>query len=252
VGVGDGRRIAGARAAVFAPVDSTGRAETVARRLTDAIRLGLLRDDEQLPSESDLAAGFGVAVVTVREALTQLRGEGLVRTRRGRGGGSFICAPGDAATGALRAQLVQLGLGEIRDLCDHYAAISGTCARLAAARADADDLGRLEQAARALSDADDEGSRRRAEGRFHLELAAAAQSPRLTREEIALQASAAALLWLPHVDEAAAHEAAGRHTELVAALAAGDEVRARDVAEAHAGDLFLRLRALHRDAIRTG
>ena len=250
--MGDGRRIAGARAAVFAPVDSTGRAETVARRLTDAIRLGLLRHDEQLPSEQDLAARFGVAVVTVREALTQLRAEGLVRTRRGRGGGSFICAPRDAAAGALHAQLGTLGLGEIRDLCDHYAAISGASARLAAERADTDDLGRLEEAARALSDADGAGARRRAEGHFHLELAAAGQSPRLTREEIALQAVAASLLWLPHVEEAAAREAAVRHGQLLEAVAAGDGAGARDLAEAHVADLFIRLRDLHRDAIRIG
>jgi GntR family transcriptional repressor for pyruvate dehydrogenase complex len=250
--VGNGRGVRGAGLAVFSPVDSTGRAEAVARRLTDAIRLGLLRHDEQLPSEQDLAARFGVAVVTVREALTQLRGQGLVRTRRGRGGGSFICAPGDAAASVLRAQLAALRLGEIRDLVDHYAAISGTCARLAAERADEEDLGRLEEAHRALPAADGPGARRRAEGQFHLELAAAAQSPRLTREEIALQAGAASLLWLPHVEEAAAREAGDRHGRLCAAVGAGDAARARDVAEAHVGELFTRLRDLRRDAIRTG
>ena len=250
--MGDGRGVQGASIAVFAPVDSTGRAETVARRLTDAIRLGLLRHDEQLPSEQDLAARFGVAVVTVREALTQLRGQGLVRTRRGRGGGSFICAPGDAAGSVLRAQLAALRLGEIRDLVDHYAAISGTCARLAAERADEDDVARLVEAAETLASAGGPGARRRAEGQFHLELAAAAQSPRLTREEIALQAEAAPLLWLPHVEEAAAVEAAERHAELCDAVAVGDASRARDRAEAHVGDLFVRLRELRRDAIRTG
>lgn len=250
--MGDGRGVRGATAAVFSPVDSTGRAETVARRLTDAIRLGLLRHDEQLPSEQDLASRFGVAVVTVREALTQLRGQGLVRTRRGRGGGSFICAPGDAAASVLRAQLATLRLGELRDLVDHYAAISGTCARLAADRADAGDLGRLDEAHRALPAADGPGARRRAEGQFHLELAAAAQSPRLTREEIALQAAVAPLLWLPHVEEAAAQEAADRHARLYAAVAAGDGAGARDQAEAHVGDLFTRLRDMHRDAIRSG
>ena len=249
--MGDGRGVRGAHTAVFAPVDATGRADTVARRRTDAIRLGLLRHDEQLPSESDLAARFGVAVVTVREALTQLRGQGLVRTRRGRGGGSFICAPGEAGGSALRARLAALRLGEIRDLLDHYAAISGTCARLAAERADDDDVARLVEAAEALVAAGGPGARRRAEGQFHLELAAAAQSPRLTREEIALQAEAAPLLWLPHLDGAAAREAADRHGELCAAIAAGDAARARDRAEAHVGELFVRLRELRRDAIRT-
>jgi GntR family transcriptional regulator, transcriptional repressor for pyruvate dehydrogenase complex len=237
-------------AAVFSPVDPTGRAQTVARRLTDAIRLGLLRDAEQLPSEQELAASFGVAVVTVREALTQLRGEGLVRTRRGRGGGSFICAPGDPAAGALRARLAAMGLGEIRDVVDHWAAVNGACARLAADRADVDDLARLDEAHQALPAAGGPGARRRAEGRLHLELAAAAQSPRLTREELALQATASWLLWLPHLDDDAAREAVARHAELVRAVADGDGRRARDVAEAHAGDLFTRLRDIRRDAIR--
>jgi DNA-binding FadR family transcriptional regulator len=242
--------VRGVRAAVFSPVDPSGRAETVARRLTDAIRLGLLRDAEQLPSEQDLAASFGVAVVTVREALTQLRREGLVRTRRGRGGGSFICAPGDPAAGALRARLATLGLGEMRDVVDHYAAISGACARLAADRADGDDLARLDEVHRALGAAGGPGARRRAEGRFHLELAAAAQSPRLTREEIGLQATASWLLWLPHLDDGAAGEAAQRHGALLGAVADGDGARARDLAEAHTGDLFTRLRDMRRDAIR--
>src|SRR5689334_24948820 len=82
-----------ARSAMFAPLDQVGRAEAVAARLVDAITLGLLADAEQLPSEAELAAQFGVATVTVREALVSLREQGLVETRRGRGGGSFVRAP---------------------------------------------------------------------------------------------------------------------------------------------------------------
>src|SRR5437016_4283084 len=85
-----------ARSAVFAPLEQTGRAEAVTRRLVDAITLGLLSDAEQLPSESELAGRFGVSTVTVREALVALRQLGLVETRRGRGGGSFVRAPADS------------------------------------------------------------------------------------------------------------------------------------------------------------
>ena len=51
-------------------------------------------------------------------------------------------------------------------------------------------LGRL-RAAEDLTD------RRRADARLHIEIAAAAQSPRLTREEIALWSQVGDLLWLP-------------------------------------------------------
>ena len=86
------RSTTAARAAVFAPLDGAGRAELVERRLTDAIVLGLLADGERLPSETEMAKRFGVATVTAREALEALRDEGLVETRRGRDGGSFVTA----------------------------------------------------------------------------------------------------------------------------------------------------------------
>src|SRR5687768_10641430 len=80
-----------ARNAVFAPVaDGSARREVVARRLGGAIALGLIGDGEQLPSELELATSLNVSTVTLRDALADLRARGLVVTRRGRGGGSFV------------------------------------------------------------------------------------------------------------------------------------------------------------------
>src|SRR6266851_8359021 len=62
---------------LFVPLDEGGRAETVARRLAQAIGLGLLLDGERLPAESQLASQFGVSPVTLREALAILRTMGL-------------------------------------------------------------------------------------------------------------------------------------------------------------------------------
>lgn len=236
-----------ARSAVFSPLEPSGRAEAVTRRLADAIGLGLLRDDEQLPSETDLAERLGVSTVTVREALTSLRQQGLVRTRRGRGGGSFVCAPPDAATSVLRARLRSFGLGELRDLADHYAAVSGACARLAAERADRDDHARLAAGTDRLQAAAGAGARRRAEGQYHLELAASAQSPRLTREEIALQSAVGPVLWLAYADDATASDACRQHRRLQDAVAAGDGARARAAAEDHVAEMFTAARALHRE-----
>ena len=67
-----------------------GRTEEVVRRLMEAIDLGLYGEGQQLPSETELAGQFGVATVTLRDALAYLRQRGVIETRRGRTGGSFV------------------------------------------------------------------------------------------------------------------------------------------------------------------
>jgi DNA-binding FadR family transcriptional regulator len=240
----------GARAAVFAPLDPLGRAEAVTRRLSDAIALGLLHDSERLPSEAALAETLGVSTVTVREALTVLRQRGLVETRRGRAGGSFVRAPEDPAVAVLRSRVRELSLGDVRDLCDHYAAVSGTAARLAADRASPDDVERMENGTDQLATAQDAGSRRRAEGQFHVELAAAAQSARLTREEISLQTEVAPLLWIGYDDETTRRRVVEDHRQISTAITRGDGDAARAAAERHVQDGLRRLSSLHRSLVK--
>ena len=78
------------RNAAFAPIGDEGRAELVETRLLRAISSGDFIEGDRLPSENELAQLFGVAVVTVREALGSLRHRGVIETRRGRNGGSFV------------------------------------------------------------------------------------------------------------------------------------------------------------------
>lgn len=182
-------------AAVFAPLDGVGRAERVARRLTDGIVSGMLSDGERLPSESDLARRLGVAVVTAREALEQLRTQGLLVTRRGRDGGSFVRADRQVSMRMAQARVAALSRVELRDLAIHYAAIAGMAAEVAADRAGDDDIQTLEDI-HAHADTSTPGAARRAVGRFQLQVAATSQSLRLVHEELRLQAEAGPLLWL--------------------------------------------------------
>ncbi|MGH3506411.1 MAG: FadR/GntR family transcriptional regulator [Nocardioidaceae bacterium] len=231
----------GATAAVFAPLEPLSRVELVARRLTDAIALGLLPNGVQLPGEADLARAFGVSTVTVREALTSLRHRDLIETRRGRGGGSFVRAPEDVAEAIVRERLLALGLNQLRDLGDHYAAIAGTAARLAADRAADDDIVRLRRVARTLAKAASPGDRRRADARFHIEVAATAQSPRLYREEVALQAEVGTLLWLAFGDDDSHRRTVDHCVRIVDAIEAGDGPAARSAAELRMADATERL-----------
>ncbi|QUQ68047.1 FadR/GntR family transcriptional regulator [Kutzneria sp. CA-103260] len=249
-----------ARSHVFAPLGDLGRAEAVTARLVDAISMGLLADGEQLPSEAELAGQFGVATVTVREALVALRQQELVETRRGRGGGSFVITPSDGSPASWRQRLREVSLSELRDIGDHYLAVAGAAARLAAERSSPEDVERLRLATEDLRKAtapaegrlvregpEDQAGRRgrelaaaRAERQFHLEVAAAAQSPRLTHQEIQLQGERGGLLWLP--PSANAHE---EHRAITEAIAHQDGELARKLTEEHILQAVDRLVDMH-------
>src|SRR5436190_1176639 len=141
-----------------------------------------------------MAKRFGVATVTAREALEALRDKGLVATRRGRDGGSFVTAGRDKTRSVLDARVRSLSRVELRDMGTYYSSIAGSCAALAADRATDDDLERVRGIA--LVADDDETAARRRQGMFQLEIAALSQSARLVREELRLQSEFAPLLWL--------------------------------------------------------
>ncbi|WP_328841019.1 FadR/GntR family transcriptional regulator [Streptomyces europaeiscabiei] len=221
----------GTRRAVFAPVDTLARVDAVVRRLGDAIDLGLLADGEQLPGETELAAQLGVSTVTLREALMALRQQGLVATRRGRGGGSFVTVPDGPAEDRLRARLSDWSTEELRDLSDHWAAVSGAAARLAAQRTEPGDLQQLRRSLGELRETADTAARSRIYGRFHVELAAAAQSARLTREEVTLQTEVGALMRLVLGEDDYLTGVLDRHRAVISAVHDGADDRARALAE---------------------
>ncbi len=239
---------------ILAPLDdASGRADLVARRLSEAIRLGLILDGERLPPETRLAEQLGVSTVTLREALEVLREQGLVSTRRGRGGGTFVQAPTDLAEGLVQ-RLRRFSIQELRDLGDHRGAVSGTAARLAAERALPGEVENLARQVQRLRAAGTTSERRRADTQFTIEVAAAAQSPRLTREELRLRAEVGDLLWL-QLDEADHQASVRARSNLVKAIQGRRPQRARDLAERHVAEdttRLVRLRLRIYDLDRTG
>jgi GntR family transcriptional regulator, transcriptional repressor for pyruvate dehydrogenase complex len=164
--------------------------------------------------------------VTIREALTALREQGrppVPRRWQLRGRVSEL----------LHDRLREVSPSELRDLADHYVAISGASALRAAYRAGEQKVALITATVSELECATDAARRRRAESRFQVELAAAAQSPRLTRATITLQSEVGPLLWLATASDADRAEVLRRHREILAAVVAGDGTRARSHAVAH-------------------
>ncbi len=229
-----------------------GRADEIVQRITEAIHLGLLDDGERLPVEVDLAAQFGVAPMTVREALATLREQGLVETRRGRSGGSFVRRPAGPPIDQLAARLTAMSASDLRDLFDEHTAIAGQAARLAAERAAPYVVRRLFAFTDQLGVAATLGDRIRADSRFHIEVAVASQSARLARREANLQAEVAGLIWLPigpPIDVAAYVDQ--KHA-IAAAVAAENPQEARRLAEAHVMGQLVRLTAVNLDLSTRG
>lgn len=238
--------------ATLLPLSSGSRADEVVQRISEAISLGLLGDGEKLPAEPELAAQFGVAPMTVREALAALRDHGLVATRRGRNGGSFVQRPGSPPVEPQLQRFASLTLSDLRDLADEHRAVAGQAAWLAAGRASAVDVRRLFGLTEQLGAAPTRGDRIRADCRFHIEVTVAAHSARLTRREVSLQSEVSGLLWLPLGPEVDVARMVAEHHAIAAAVVSEDAETARRLAEAHVDGTLVRLTALHLELVTDG
>jgi len=224
--------VASARRSILVPLDMGGRAGAVTDRLREAIFLNVFPGGRPLPSEAVLSSELGVSTKTLRESLVVLRAEGLIETRRGRTGGSFVKKTPGVSPAAVRLRLAGLSASQLRDLSDEHRAVSGTAALLAADRADDDQIALLAERALGVRDASTAVSRGRADTQFHTEVAVAAQSERLMRSEVMLQRDSRDLLWAcdsPFDPDQAALD----HQRIADAIARQDGDAARALAEEH-------------------
>lgn len=74
-----------------AAADPTPLYFTLKNVLVSRIRSLEFPPGSRLPAERQLAQGYGVSRITVRQALQGLTRDGLVRRERGRQGGTFVC-----------------------------------------------------------------------------------------------------------------------------------------------------------------
>lgn len=101
----------------------------IADQLRSAIRDGSLGPGEQLPSEADLMAQYKVARMTVRNAVAELRTEGVVTAEHGRGvfvrarppvrrlaADRFARRHRDRGLAAFSAEVENLGVGSVDQL----------------------------------------------------------------------------------------------------------------------------------------
>ena len=220
------------RRTVFIPIrQGSAVAETVAR-LGQGIALGLLQPGDQLPSETELARSLGISVVTLRGALGILREAGLLETRRGRGGGTFVSRqltrPSPVGRASLPAE------EDLRELIEFRAILEGGAAALATSRATDAQIEHLEALAAQMDGETDFSAWSEADTLFHLILADATRSHRLVTEVTELRSASyhVSALWNP-VPVSTMRLSNKGHRNVLRAVRARDADSAREAMARH-------------------
>jgi DNA-binding FadR family transcriptional regulator len=221
------------REVIFSPLEHGGRTKLIFDRLRNAVALDVFKDGEQLPPETELAAQLGISPVTLRDALGLMREAGLVETRRGRTGGSFVRRNAYDPVAHGLSRLEEMSLVDLRDLSDWRISVAEASASLSAQRASDDEVDSLAHHVSAFAKARDAAVARRAEGRLFIALAAASQSVRLTRATVTCVIDYGPLLSLAYRNGRCRKSAARHHRSLLSAVRDGSrEDAARAVREA--------------------
>ncbi|MBB5391891.1 MULTISPECIES: FadR/GntR family transcriptional regulator [unclassified Herbaspirillum] len=138
----------------FDPIVQKSISEQVAQRLLTMIRSGLLKPDQQLPPERELAAMLGVGRPAVREAIRGLALLGLLRIRQGEG--TFVSSLETRELLEPLEMIIDLNAGTLEALFDARLIIETGVAALAATHIGEAELAHLvrnvEDEARLLSD----------------------------------------------------------------------------------------------------
>ncbi|OON82426.1 GntR family transcriptional regulator [Streptomyces tsukubensis] len=217
------------------PVRGGNGFEEALEQILQVIRLGLVPGGERLPSERDLAGRLAISRVTLREVLKVLHEEGLVVSRRGRYGGTFVTPRPFAEVGGegreeLRRRVEGVDLEDVLrfrevletgavELCARHGLTAAGSARLRAALTATHDA--------PLADY------RRLDTMLHLTVAELSGSPSLAGQYAAVRATVNDLLdCIPPLVRNLEHSQ-GQHTALVAALLDGDAAGAGAVMREH-------------------
>lgn len=218
----------------FAPVTPLRAFEYVAEQIQRHIKLHLVVPGQSLPTERELVEQFEVGRPTIQMALRLLEAEGLVETRRGRNGGTFVLGLGDGDDA--RLELIGRILrrrAEIEDLLVFRHAVEPQIAAVAARRRTEADLARLRTAVEELDRAEGEVARMRFDTELHLALGAATGNRFLAHDAEQIRRGLNDVIALLPESGAWHGRVAVEHHALLDAVVAGDGPVAADVMETH-------------------
>lgn len=213
------------------------RARATVRRLQADITSGRWPVNGRIPTEFELAEELGVGRSTIREAVRSLAHLGMLEPARGRG--TFV-----RSLHPVRGLLSDFAATHATtDILQVRVALEVQAARLAALRAEPDELVRLREAHQADLDHDEHAERGRTPGQFHALLVEASGNLLLIELYAALMAAIRAGIKRGEIElRQDAHHRQLDHGALLSAIEAGEAVGAGAIAATHAKRDLLKVR----------
>jgi len=218
--------------------------QRVAQAIQDQVFSGELREGQKLPPERNLAQQFGVSRAVVREAIHTLEMAGMLRVRKGAGGGAFICRDYDKPLSTSIGNLLAGGAITLEHLFELRLLLEPPAAEKAARRGDPESVRRLESlVARAQAHRGDSRRLRADNLEFHRCLVALAGNPLLSALcETVLRILVESLQGNLSIE--ISQTVLGYHERIVQAIRQGRAREARRLTEYDLEQLSLRYRRL--------
>lgn len=206
------------------PVEAKATYDIAVDRLRRQIHSGLLLPAEKLPAERQLSDDFGISRVTLRDALRVLETDRYIVVRRGAHGGTFVNAE-DCLVEISTRRITRAPANAMRVLeflCVNELAASS----LAPERCSPPELKRMRQAIAMMTAAQTVPHLKQAETYFHLALGDATQNA-LMAQAIEDGLSELFLPFGQHTAEVARDRILHQHSDLLAAIEAGQTAAAK-------------------------
>lgn len=208
--------------------------EQIADRIMAAIALGILADGDRLPSERELASSFSVSRTTVSQAIGRLNALGVVESRRGRYGGTFVTSGRGIA---FEKEAVARTLGplwkEMEAMLDYRNLVQQLIARTAAERRTDLDIEVIGEELDRYGRATTSSESRSADHRLHGAIANSTRNPYLVTLDKSLTSAANLGFPFDPYSSELRERALGQHIALVNAIVAGDPNAAAEIAGGH-------------------
>jgi len=227
---------------MFEPVKNQRISDEILRQIRDAVLSGKVQVGDRLPNERELAEQFAASRTSVREALRGLEQTGVIYIKKGVNGGVFVADPDHRLVSRPFQTLLQLRKVTMDNIVEARLIFEPAAARLAALRAEPEDLEEMKQVIEKMSGAvASEELPSSFDLKFHKLIAKAARNPILEMLSESMLEVASQVITDLHPSLDVLKHVVNRHREVFEAVKSRDGDLAFSVMSNHIIDVRNRL-----------